>query len=70
MRSGFLGKKITRKSPANTQSAIALLTRHMSENPYIYGATFAFSPVKKNSKLVKSSPYIYRSEGKFIEMSR
>ncbi|MCX5880635.1 MAG: cache domain-containing protein [Deltaproteobacteria bacterium] len=62
-----LGKKITRKAPADTQSAIALLTRHLSENPYIYGAAFAFGPVKKNNKLVKSSPYVYRNEGKLIE---
>ena len=32
---GVLGKKITRKVPSDTQSAIALLTLHLSENPYI-----------------------------------
>ncbi|MBI5592588.1 MAG: hypothetical protein HY881_19145 [Deltaproteobacteria bacterium] len=64
---GALAKKMTRHAPADSQSVISLLTRHLGENPYIYGAAFAFAPVKKNGELVKSSPYVYRSEGKFIE---
>ena len=62
-----LGKEITRKVPVDTKSAFALLTRHLGEHPYIYGAAFAFAPVKKNSKLVKSAPYLYRSGGRLIE---
>ncbi|MEI6262089.1 MAG: cache domain-containing protein [Deltaproteobacteria bacterium] len=62
-----LGKEITQKAPVDTKSAIALLTRHLAENPYIYGAAFAFAPLKKNNKLIKSSPYVYRSGGKLIK---
>jgi hypothetical protein len=40
-----------------------LLRRHLEENPEIYGAAFAFAPVERDSALIKSSPYVFRSGG-------
>jgi sigma-B regulation protein RsbU (phosphoserine phosphatase) len=62
-----LGTEITRKEPVDAKSAFALLTAHLSKNSYIYGAAFAFAPAEKSGKLVKTSPYVYRSGGKLIE---
>jgi hypothetical protein len=64
---GVLAKSIAGKAPVDDKSAFALLKLHLSKNPDIYGAAYAFAPVKKDGKLVKSSPYVYRSGGKFIE---
>lgn len=64
---GSLGKEITRRAPVDDKSVFALLRSHLGRNSYIYGAAFAFAPVKKNGRLVKSSPYVYRSGGKLIE---
>lgn len=63
----LLGKEITRRVPMDNKSAFALLRSYLDQNSYIYGAAFAFAPVKKNGRLVKSSPYVYRSGGKLIE---
>lgn len=62
-----LGAEITRKEPVDAKFAFALLTTHLGKNSYIYGAAFAFAPAEKSGKLVKSSPYVYRSSGKLIE---
>lgn len=64
---GVLGKEITRQAPADDKSALALLKSYLGRNSSIYGAAFAFAPVKKNGKLVKSAPYVYRSGGKLVE---
>ncbi len=62
-----LGKEITRKVPMDNKSAFALLRSYLTKNSYIYGAAFAFAPVEKNGRLIKSSPYVYRSGGKLVE---
>ncbi len=64
---GALGAEITRKVPANAESAFALLKAHLGANSYIYGAALAFAPTEKSGKPVKSSPYVYRSEGKLVQ---
>ncbi|MCX5871056.1 MAG: cache domain-containing protein [Deltaproteobacteria bacterium] len=62
-----LGKEITRRVPVDNKSAFELLRLYLGQNSYIYGAAFAFAPAEKSGKLVKSSPYVYRSGGKLIE---
>ncbi len=62
-----LGAEITRKVPADAESAFPLLKAHLGANSYIYGAALAFAPVEKSGKPVKSSPYVYRSEGKLVQ---
>ncbi len=64
---GALGAEITRKVPADVESAFPLLRAHLGANSYIYGAALAFAPVGKSGKTAKSSPYVYRSEGKFVQ---
>lgn len=62
-----LGGEIVRKAPMDDKSAFALLKSHLDRNPDIYGAAFAFAPVMEKGSPVKSSPYVFRSEGKLIE---
>lgn len=62
-----LDVEITRKVLADDQSAFTLLKAHLDNNSYIYGAAFAFAPTEVSGKLIKSSPYVYRSGGKLIE---
>jgi hypothetical protein len=61
-----LGEEIVRQAPVDDTSAFALLRSYLDQNPDIYGAAFAFAPAKKNDRLLKSAPYVYRSGGEFI----
>jgi hypothetical protein len=45
----------------------ALLRAHLGKHPYIYGATLAFKPVETGGKQVKTSPYVYRKEGRLVQ---
>lgn len=63
----LFGKEIAPKPPEDDKTAFALLKNFLEKNPYIYGAAYAFVPVNKDGKLIKSSPYVYRSGGELIE---
>lgn len=45
------------------------LTGYLKENPDIYGAAFAFAPTEVGGKTVKSVPYVYRKDGKFVSVN-
>lgn len=60
-------KDLSRERRLEKKTVFALLTKYLRKNPQIYGAAFAFAPREKKGKLIKSSPYVYRSGEKFIE---
>jgi sigma-B regulation protein RsbU (phosphoserine phosphatase) len=62
-----LAKEIGRKTALDKEAAFVLLSDYINKNNNIYGAAFAFSPKKKDGKLIKSSPYIHRSGEQFIK---
>lgn len=56
-----LAEEISRKAPLDKEAIFALLSDYLQKDPSIYGAAFAFAPKKEAGKLIKSSPYVYRS---------
>ncbi len=64
---GAFAKEVSQKGDLDKKTVLAMLTEYLRRNPYIYGAAFAFAPEKKDGKLIKSSPYVYRNGEKFIE---
>ncbi|MBP7654878.1 PDC sensor domain-containing protein [Candidatus Dependentiae bacterium] len=44
-----------------------ILKNFIEQNPDILASAFAFAPTEKDGKIIKTSPYIYRNEGKILE---
>lgn len=63
----FADKLRKKKGALDQKKAFGMLKDHIKNKPHIYGAAFAYAPAERQGKRIKSSPYVYRSEGKFIE---
>ncbi|MBF0398648.1 MAG: PDC sensor domain-containing protein, partial [Desulfobacterales bacterium] len=63
----LLANEISQKKLMDNETAFAMLSDYLSKNSKIYGAAFAFAPQKKDGKVIKSSPYIYRSGENLIK---
>jgi hypothetical protein len=61
-----LAKEFARSGAIDNEIVFAMLANYLWRNPDIYGAAFAFVPVLKDGKELKSAPYIYRSGDKLI----
>jgi hypothetical protein len=62
-----LAREFAHSGNLDKEIVFAMLTNYLWKNPGIYGAAFAFAPVKEDGKEIKSSPYVYRSGDKLIE---
>jgi hypothetical protein len=62
-----LAKEFAGNRNLDKDIAFALLANYLWRNPSVFGAAFAFVPVKKDGKEFKSAPYIYRAGEKLVQ---
>jgi len=60
-------KKLSAQESLDGEVATELLRAYLNAHPEFYGAAFAFAPVEKGDKVVKSAPYVYRQETGLVD---
>ena len=62
-----LAKQFAQEGNLDRGIVFAMLANHLWKNPSLYGAAFAFAPMVKDGKEIKSCPYVYRRGDQLVE---